>query len=187
MSWSPRASFLPGAAEPAPVGCAEVIGFIPVGLDDANEYSLREPFTAPDVHRTVCKVIDLDVDLVIRSAVVLIDNADAIRYHQALPLRQAAPGGKQEHVSRRNRNDEIDRDQTDFTRRDDDVLPAEQIESDRAGCLMARQWERRVHSADLNFLYVLAQRLASFRGRFVEETILTIGSIAVNSFPEFDA
>lgn len=176
-----------GAAEPAPVGCPEVFGFIPVGLDDANEYPLREPFTAPDVYRTVCEVIDLYVDLVIRSAVVLIDNADAIRYHQALSVRQAASGRKQEHVPRRNGNDEIDRDQTDFTRWDNDVLPAEQIESDRAGCLMARQRERRVHSADLNFLYMLAQRLASFRGRFVDETILTIGSIAVNSFPGFDA
>ena len=147
-----------GAAEPAPVGCPEVFGFIPVGLDDANEYPLREPFAAPDVYRTVCEVIDLDVDLVIRSAVVLIDNADAIRYHQALSVRQAASGRKQEHVPRRNGNDEIDRDQTDFTRWDNDVLPAEQIESDRAGCLMARQRERRVHSADLNFLYMLAQR-----------------------------
>lgn len=163
-----RASFLPGAAEPAPVGCPEEFGFFPVGLDDANEYPLREPFTAPDVYRTVCEVIDLDVDLVIRSAVVLIDNADAIRYHQALPVRQAASGRKQEHVPRRNGNDEIDRDQTDFTRWDNDVLPAEQIESGRAGCLMARQWERRVNPSDLYSLNVLTQRLASFRGRFID-------------------
>ena len=182
-----RFSLVSGAAEPAPVGCAGVSRFIPIGLDDSDEYPLREPFTAPDAHRTVCKVENLDVDLVIGSAVVLIDNAYAIRYHQALSVGKAASGGKQEHISRRNGNDEIGRDQSDLTRRDDDVLSAEQIESDRARCLVARQRERRIHPSDLYSLNVLTQRLASFRGRFIDGSILTIGSIAVNSFPEFDA
>ncbi len=133
-----RVSFLPGAAEPAPIGCAEVFRFIPVGLDDADENPLREPFTSTDTHRAVCKVVNLDVDLVVGPSVVLIDYAHAIRHHQALSLRQTASGGKQEHVSRRNGNDEIGRDKTDFARGNHDVLPAEQIESDRSGSLMAR-------------------------------------------------
>ncbi len=131
-------SILPGTPEPASIGRVEAFRFIPVGLDDAYEYPLCKPFTPPDTYRAVCKVVNLDVDFVIGPAVILIDYAHAVRYHQALSVRQAASGGKQEHVSRWNGNDEIGRDKPDFARRDHDVLPAEQIESDRAGSLVAR-------------------------------------------------
>ena len=134
----PGGTLFTGTAESAPVWCVEAFRFLPFGLDDADEDALCEPLTAPDTHRTVRKVVDLDMNLIVGTPVILIDNADAIRYHQAFFVRQAAAGGEQEHIPGGHCHDKIGWNKTNFTRRNKNVLPAEQIESDRARCLMAR-------------------------------------------------
>ena len=102
----PRASISRRPKPPAAAPVARGVIFDPVRPDERQHQALRESVAGPDLHRLCREVEDLDLDLVSGTAVVAIDDPDAVGHHQAALERGAAAREHAQEVASRNGNDE---------------------------------------------------------------------------------
>jgi len=57
---------------------AGLVALLPLGTRDRDDQALRDPLACLDRHRFAGEVVDLDLDFVVRPAVVAIDQADPV-------------------------------------------------------------------------------------------------------------
>ncbi len=112
--------------------------------------ALRDPIAAFDGHVGIRHVQHLDEDFVLRSRIVWINYADAVRHHQPPFQRRAAAREHAEKVSFRNLDDQSGGHQPNLVRRNEDVLACGEIESRCVGGLVGWQRHRGIESSNAN-------------------------------------
>ena len=85
--------------------------FLPLGPHEGDEEPLRQPIATRDLHWTLREVDHLDLHLVSRTAVVGVDDANAVGHHQAALHRCAAARDDCEKVAGRRLDHQARRDE----------------------------------------------------------------------------
>ena len=113
------------APETAARGHLHAVDFRPRRRVDADKDSLCDALAARHGDGRIGEVIDLHVDLVVISTVVLVDYADAMRHQEPFETRRGGARGHQEHIPGGGSHDQVGRQQRDAARRDGALLAAE--------------------------------------------------------------
>jgi hypothetical protein len=119
-----------GAAEAAAT-FAYFVDFVPGDAHDGDENTLGDALAASDLHGLVAKIVDLNHQFVAITAVVLVDDADAVWDEQPFAARRAAAQREQQHVAERRLNDHVTGNEADGARGNLRILSANQVKADR--------------------------------------------------------
>src|SRR3989338_5002626 len=112
--------------------CIDLCNLFPLRPFHFDKHALGNALAALDGNGIFADVIDLHHYFILRSAKVLINNANTMREDQCFFSREGGTGSKKKRVSFRNFDDDIARNKADFLRFNDGFLPCVQIKGHRA-------------------------------------------------------